>query len=54
MLVMSLRPSSGNIVRNSNINGGWGTEERKGGFAIAAGQPFDIFIVFGTEGYQVI
>jgi galectin-4 len=40
-------------VRNSCQGGGWGAEEKQGGFPLHPGQPFDIQIVCFPEHYQV-
>ena len=40
-------------VRNSCQSGGWGAEEKQGGFPLQHGQPFEIQIVCFQEHYQV-
>ena len=40
-------------VRNSCHGGGWGAEEKQGGFPLQPGQPFDIQIICFPEHYQV-
>jgi len=40
-------------VRNSCQGGGWGAEEKQGGFPIQPGQQFDIQIICFPEHYQV-
>jgi len=41
------------VVRNSCQGGGWGAEEKQGGFPLHPGQPFEIQIVCFPEHYQV-
>ncbi|CAF0895078.1 unnamed protein product [Rotaria sp. Silwood1] len=40
-------------VRNSCQGGGWGMEEKQGGFPLQPGQPFEIQIICFPEHYQV-
>ncbi len=40
-------------VRNTCQGGGWGAEEKQGGFPVNPGQPFEIQIVCFPEHYQV-
>jgi len=40
-------------VRNSCQGGGWGAEEKQGGFPLHPGQPFEIQIICFPEHYQV-
>lgn len=40
-------------VRNSCQGGGWGGEEKQGGFPLQPGQPFDLQIICFPEHYQV-
>jgi galectin-4 len=40
-------------VRNSCQGGGWGNEEKQGGFPLQPGQPFEIQIICFPEHYQV-
>ncbi|CAF1328944.1 unnamed protein product [Adineta ricciae] len=40
-------------VRNSCQGGGWGAEEKQGGFPLQAGQEFEIQIICFPEHYQV-
>lgn len=40
-------------IRNSSQGGGWGAEEKQGGFPLLPGQEFEIQIVCYPEYYQV-
>ncbi len=40
-------------VRNSCQGGGWGAEEKQGGFPLQPGQEFEIQIICFPEHYQV-
>jgi galectin-4 len=40
-------------IRNSCQGGGWGAEEKQGGFPLRAGEDFEIQIICFPEFYQV-
>lgn len=50
---LSVRPNEGCIVRNHNVNGSWGTEERGGGLPIHPGRHFRITIDAGGSEFII-
>jgi hypothetical protein len=53
-MTFDARLSAGVIVRNSYINGAWGTEERDGGMPIVINQVFYVQIInAGNSSYEV-
>ncbi|XP_039642536.1 galectin-3-like isoform X1 [Perca fluviatilis] len=47
------RFSEETIVRNSNVDGSWGPEEREGGFPFVQGQRFELKILVEEDSFKV-
>ncbi|MEY3867144.1 MAG: galectin 4 [Cyanobacteriota bacterium] len=47
------RFTEGSVVLNSNINGGWGQEERPAGFPLVVGQLISIMVIVGPTEFEI-
>ncbi|MEY3867146.1 MAG: hypothetical protein RLZZ338_1037 [Cyanobacteriota bacterium] len=47
------RFNEGTVVLNSNINGGWGQEERPAGFPLVVGQQISIMVIVGPTEFEI-